>query len=181
VRILKGDNDAANTLISRHLKAAVRIAYSVLGNEDDAQDAAQDAFIKALRNLPHFSGNSAFSTWLYRIVYNSALDIGRKRRRTVQQKVDEDEEEYESEAPQEREEGREPSDKMLRREKIEAVRRCLEKLPEKYAIVIKMKDIEKLSYDQIAEVLGTTRGNVMSRLNYGRIKLKELLESEDLP
>ncbi|MFA4987443.1 MAG: RNA polymerase sigma factor [Candidatus Brocadiia bacterium] len=181
-RFLKGDREALSELVDRHSKTAVRIAYTVLGNEADAYDAAQDAFVKVLRNLERFSGRSSFSTWLYRIVYNAAMDIGRKRRHFVQHKVDDDSDDpdVEAEAQNMREDGKEPMEQMLRQERAKSVRKCLELLPQKYSVVIRFKDIEGLSYEEIATILGTTKGNVMSRLFYGREKLRALLEKEKI-
>jgi RNA polymerase sigma-70 factor (ECF subfamily) len=174
---LSGDVSALDTLIRRYQKEAVRIAYTVLGNETDAMDAAQDAFIKVFRNLERFGGRSQFSTWLYRIVYNAALDLGRKRRRFVQHVEDEDSE-RQFEPPEDRHDGDAPEESLLDREQAVLVRKCMEQLPQKYSVVIRMKDIEGLSYEHIGQILGVSRGNVMSRLYYGREKLRRLIKKE---
>ena len=173
-RFLSGDNDALDELVKRHQREAVRIAFAVLSNEQDALDAAQDAFIKVFKNLHRFGGRARFSTWLYRIVYNAATDIARKRRRFVQHKVDE-ESKMQQAVPDSRDDGNAPEECLLRGEKIACVKGCLEALPFKYRVVVKLKDVEGLSYDDIAQVLGISRGNVMSRLYYGREKLRNML------
>lgn len=174
---LAGDGEALNELVRRYQKEAVRVAYSVLGNEDDAFDATQDAFIKVFKSLERFGGRSKFSTWLYRIVYNAAIDIGRRKRRLVQHK-DIDDGELELEADSDRVGSGGPDENMLRNEREQVVRKCMAQLPYKYAVVIKLRDIEGFSYNEIAEILGTSRGNIMSRLYYGRDKLRRLISEE---
>ena len=175
-RFLAGDRDALDELLRRYRGEAVRIALSVLHNEDDAFDAAQEAFIKVFRNIHKFGGRSRFSTWLYRIVYNAALDVARKKRRYVNRTEGKGEDQRAGN-PGDRGEYAPPDDRLARSEKEELVRRCLDELPFKYRVVITLKDIEGLSYDEIAEMLSTSRGNVMSRLYYGRSRLRKMIEA----
>ncbi|MDZ7814740.1 MAG: sigma-70 family RNA polymerase sigma factor [Planctomycetota bacterium] len=174
---LKGDDEAFNQLVRRYQKGAVRIAYSVLNNEQDALDAAQNAFIKVHKNLERFGGRSKFSTWLYRIVYNASMDIGRKKRRYVQH-TDDEERRRQFQSPQERSDGEAPEEHLEESETMAIIRRHLEGLPEKYRTVIKLKDVEGLSYNEIAEVLSLSKTKVMSRLYYGREKLRRLIREE---
>jgi RNA polymerase sigma-70 factor (ECF subfamily) len=177
IRYLGGDEASFEVLVTRHQKEAVRIAYSVLGNEADAVDASQDAFIKVFRNLATFGGRSRFSTWFYRIVYNSALDIARRRKRFIQHVEDEDHERQFTPG-ESRGDGDAPDEILGASERDMQVWRCLQKLPSKYRTVIRLKDIENLSYEDIAKILGISRGNVMSRLYYGRTKLRRLISEE---
>ena len=78
---MRGDRHAQDELFRRHRLVAYRVAYRLLGNEADALDAVQDAFVKALTHLPGFQGRSTFKTWLLRVVSNAALDLGRQRGR----------------------------------------------------------------------------------------------------
>ena len=176
-RFLKGDDNAFNHLVRRYQKEAVRIAYSVLNNEQDAFDAAQNAFIKVHKNLERFGGRSKFSTWLYRIVYNASMDIGRKKRRYVQH-TDNEERRQQFQAPQERSDGEAPEEHIEESETMAIIKRHLEALPEKYRTVIKLKDVEGLSYAEISETLDLSKTKVMSRLYYGREKLRRLIREE---
>src|SRR5580704_16610741 len=80
-RAAQGDREALNELFRRYRLVAYRVAYRLLGNEADALDAGQEAFVKALTHLPGFQGRSSFKTWLLRVVSNAALDLGRQRGR----------------------------------------------------------------------------------------------------
>src|SRR5712692_2592422 len=85
-RVLGGDRDAYRALVERHSRAVFRLAYRMMGNEQDAEDVVQETFLKAYRSLRNFEERSTFSTWLYRITSNCALDLIRKRQRHEQKR-----------------------------------------------------------------------------------------------
>ncbi|MBQ4353444.1 MAG: sigma-70 family RNA polymerase sigma factor [Clostridia bacterium] len=183
-RAKEGDSDAYSALVEEFERFVYNTALRVLSASgmppDSAEDIAQDAFIKAWRNLPSFRGDCSFSTWLFRITVNCARDAVRSavRHATVSLTRNDDEDEDGSEWDVPVTSGDDiPEDAMLRREQILAVRRAIEALPEDQRQVIVMRDIHELSYQTIADTLGIGIGTVKSRINRGRAGLKALLES----
>lgn len=175
-----GDRDALEELFRRHWPIARRVALRLLGHEQDAQDAAQDCMVKALRHLDRFDGRSEFRTWLLRIVTNASLDSGRRRKRLPRLGLG-------GPGPG----GDDPGDsggaasepaidddptlglrrRDLRRTLDDALARLAE--PQRNAFVLFAEG--GLSYEEIAEVQGVPRGTVMSRLFYARAKLQKML------
>lgn len=161
-------------LFRRYRSVAYRIAYRLLGNEADALDAVQEAFVKALTHLPSFQGRSSFKTWLLRVVSNAAMDFGRKRGRQEALSMDalssRHREELEPMVPADS--GRELERADLRHKLQEALRQ----LPAAQRQTFVLHAEAELSYREVAEVLGISIGTVMSRLYYARQKLRCLLE-----
>jgi RNA polymerase sigma-70 factor (ECF subfamily) len=150
-----------------------------VGNEQDALDMSQEAFIKAYTNIGSFRGESRFSVWLYRLTTNVCLDFLRSSSRrahgSLTQICDDEEEARELEIPDER---FTPHSMAERRELREAVRRNLEKLPPDYKAILILREIEALSYEELAETLGLQQGTVKSRLFRARKKLCQVLLSD---
>lgn len=174
VQARDGQAEALEELFGRYRQLAYRVAYRFLGNESDALDAVQDAFVKALMHLTHFQGRSSFKTWLLRVVCNAATDLGRQRGRRHALSLD-------SLGPMEREElepfvlpetGSE-SDRQLIRQKIQEA--LAELSPAQRQTFILHAEAE-LSYREVAETLNISIGTVMSRLYYTRQRLRALLE-----
>jgi RNA polymerase sigma-70 factor (ECF subfamily) len=165
-----GDRMALEDLFRRYRQPAYRVAYRLLGNEADALDAVQDAFVKVLTHLPDFQGRSSFKTWLLRVVSNAALDLGRQRgRRSAAE-------------PNESGEGAEGplvwDDPTLGLERADLRRRidaALARLPEPQRQTFVLHVDADLSYREVAEALGISIGTVMSRLYYARQKLRGYL------
>jgi RNA polymerase sigma-70 factor (ECF subfamily) len=181
-RARAGDHDAFRILVERYQGRAFRLALRVLRNEEQAQDAVQDAFLKVYRSLHKFEGRSGFYTWLYRIVMNQCLD--RKRRDKSDREVEWNDESAhgvldhaESAAsPDGRDADRAAPDVAIERVEIrQAVARAIEALPEDARRTIQLREIDGLSYKEIAEAMGIPKGTVMSRLHYARRRLRELL------
>ena len=174
-----GDSTAFETLLREHGPRLLRLAQRFLHNEDDARDVLQDAMVAVYRSIGSFESGSALSTWLHRIVVNSALMKLRTKKRRP-------EEEIESLLPRFAEDGhqREPStpwsesaDNVLEREELRvAVRAAIDRLPEAYRIVLQLRDIEEMSTAETAEVLGTTKNVVKIRLHRARQALRTLLD-----
>lgn len=153
----RGDEDAFAVLFSLHSDKVYSVALRYAGDETSAMDIAQDTFLKLLSHIGQFRSYAKFDTWLYRLVINSCLDHQRRKRRvlpildsllericTVQETVLHD---------------------LLRRERQEAIYETVGKLPPEQRIVVILRYMEDLSYEQIAEVLGCSAGTVASRLN----------------
>lgn len=173
---LSGDRMAYRDLVEKYQQRIYSIAYGVLHNREDALDVCQDVFIKAYRKLEKFRGDSSFYTWLYRIAINMAIDYRRKRKIGVEVEYDDaigpDEE---IEQPGMKTASDIPSESLDRKEMNELVMEAIEMLPDEQKAVIILREIEGLAYDEIAKTVGISIGTVMSRLHYGRRKLRDIL------
>jgi RNA polymerase sigma-70 factor (ECF subfamily) len=161
-----GDKAAFGELVRYHREGVVNVVYRMCGNLHLAEDAAQEAFVRAWQHLPNYQPRSAFRNWLYRIATHVALDALRHERGT------EDVDELSVAA----EEGG-PEIKVVSKERGEYVRRAVLNLPPASRAVLVLREYEGLSYREIADTLGIPIGTVMSRLNYARGRLRESLAS----
>jgi len=143
----------------------VRVALALVGNKEDARDLAQDAFLRVFRNLERFDFEHEFTTWLYRIVTNLAIDFLRKRRPAMSTTAEEEEEaDLDLADP----EGPAPSDAMEHMETAERVRACIERLAPHFRSVMILRELEGLPCQEIARIVGTTHVTVRWRLHRGR-------------
>jgi RNA polymerase sigma-70 factor (ECF subfamily) len=166
-----GDEEAFVEIVDRYKTRLMRLAQSVVHNEDDALDVLQEALIKAYRGLASFRGTSALYTWLYRIVMNQAIDFVRRRPSvTIESTSD-----MLRELPDTRGMA-EPDRETLNTELRETIFAAIDRLPRKHREVILLREVEGLSYKEIAEVVGCNEGTVMSRLYYARERLRNQLE-----
>ena len=181
-RVLGGDTDAFEALVTEYEKNVYNLALKMTGNTEDAADLSQETFIKAFHSLGCFRGDSKFSVWLYRIVSNVCLDFLRRRsrRQTVSLSMeDEDGEETQLDIPDERQT---PELLLEKRMTREAVRRGLAQLPPEPRQILLLREIQGLSYEEIASVLGMESGTVKSRIFRARKKLCAfLLADGNLP
>ena len=174
-RVLGGDVNAFETLVLSYEKNVYSLALRMVKNPEDASDMAQEAFIRAYNSLASFRGESKFSVWLYRIVSNVCLDFLRSRSRhpTVSISVENDEgEETELDIP---DESQSPEVLLERRLTRDSVRRGLDALSEEYRQILLLREIQGLSYDEIAETLSMELGTVKSRIFRARKKLCDFL------
>jgi RNA polymerase sigma-70 factor (ECF subfamily) len=161
-------------LVERYQGRAFGLALRVLRDEEQARDVVQDALLKAYGSLDRFEGRSAFYTWLHRIVMNLCLD--RKRREKTAGRVDFDEAaEREIEAQGALEGAPEPVELALRAELREQLARAIATLPPDARRTLELREIDELSYEEIAQCLGVPKGTVMSRLHYARRRVREAL------
>lgn len=170
-----GDQQAFAQLVSANEKRVYNLTLRMTGNQSDAEDAAQEAFLNAWRGLKFFKGDSSFATWVYRLASNAAIDLLRRERsrRAGETLSLEDEETGGQLDLPDPEPG--PVESLERRERRAALRRALDELSEEHRQVLEMRAIDDLSYEEIAQSLGLTVGTVKSRLARGRIALKKLL------
>ena len=169
--VLDGDSNAYELLVREYEKNVYNLALRMTGNSEDAYDMSQEAFIKAYSSLSSFRGDSKFSVWLYRIVSNVCLDFlrSRNRRATVSLSVENDEgEEVELDIADEASSPQALLDRSLTRD---AVRRGLQALPPDHREILLLREIQGLSYDEIAETLDLEVGTVKSRIFRARKKL----------
>jgi RNA polymerase sigma-70 factor (ECF subfamily) len=174
-RFADGERAVLEELFGRYRAIAYRVAHRLLGNEADALDAVQEAFIKALTHLPSFEGRSSFKTWLLRVVSNAALDLGRQRGRHETLSMDalgrQNREELEPCTLQE------PGRELERADLRHKLQEVLQQLPAQQRKTFVLHAEAELSYREVADVLGISIGTVMSRLYYARRKLRALLEN----
>ena len=164
-RYLDGDADAFGTLVQRHQTRVFNVALRVLGDPDDARDAAQDAFLALVRKLSQFRGDAAFTTWMHRITVNACYDILRKRRRQPMLHLVGDPDDPMPELlPSVADHADATADSI-------DVARALQQIPEEYRVVLVLADVQDLPYEEIARVLDVPLGTVKSRVHRGRIAL----------
>lgn len=172
-----GDQKAFRQLIERHQRRAFAVAVGLVRDENDARELVQEAFIRVHKNLASFQGGSSFFTWLYRIITNLSIDLIRRPSRQMEaaetRELDENEDSEFSLIS--RIEGADPADVVRRGELASRLRDALEGLPEYHRAVIVLREVEGMSYDEIAESLGVSKGTVMSRLFHARQKLQRVL------
>lgn len=174
LRCQERDTDAMGTIIVQYQHWVYNIAYGILGHHQDAQDAAQDAFVSVWENIHKFQFRSRFSTWLYRIVRNKCLNVidQRKRRKTDPMEIDDSQPWVPLDTVT-------PEQEVLRSEQSEILHTALGKLKESYRTILILRELRELSYEEITEVLGCTLGRVKSRLHEARKALKAELERID--
>lgn len=175
-RAAGGDQRAFAELVRRHQRRATTVAYGIVRNAEDAREVAQDAFVRVWKHLQDFAGQASFSTWLYRIVYNLSIDC--IRRRSPGNAVELDERTDLDGAPEEllpfRGEG-DPFGTLDRTRLTEAMQGALDALPAYHRTVIILREVEGLSYEEIAEATSVPKGTVMSRLFHARRKMQAIL------
>ena len=178
-RCRKGNVEAFEQLIEAYQGKILNYCFRMLGNRSDAEDAAQEVFVKVYRFIGSFTGQSSFSTWLYKVASNVCFDILRKRKRrggeslSLQQYTAEGEE---FDLPLE-DDSYSPDRSFQRTEAQRVLKEALEKLSPEHRRVIILRDIEGLSYEEIAGIVGTAAGTVKSRINRARQILQKLLEN----
>ncbi len=176
-RFVGGDHGAFDELAKRHYQRICNILHHTLGRSADIDDLAQEVLVKAYQALPHYRGEAAFSTWIFRIAVNVCLDELRqqKRRRIFSFSRVKEPEEGQLELEEKLPGGRRPDSEMEQKEVAEFLQKVMKKLPEKNRIVFTLRDIEGFSYSEIAGILQCSIGTVKSRLFYARVKLRQYL------
>src|SRR5262245_23626215 len=174
-----GDAAAYERLVREHLPRLLAVTRRILGNEADAHDAVQDAFLSAFKAIHGFDGASRVGTWLHRIAVNAALMKLRSRARRAEQPI-------EALLPRFLDDGHlaDPpapwalgAEQLLEREETrELVRRTIDQLPENYRTVLVLRDIEELDTEETARLLGVNEGVVKTRLHRARQALRGLLD-----
>lgn len=174
-KIKNGDVESFELLIADYQVYAYNVAYRMLGNEEDAKDMTQEALIKVYKSIHKFKENSNFSTWLYRIVMNTCKDELKKRKEVI---LSLDKEIETNDGRISREIGDErlnPSKIVERNEVSKMVQEAISALSDSNRMVIVLRDIQGLSYEEISQVIKEPIGTVKSRINRGRSQLKKLL------
>ena len=181
-RVKNGDKEAFNLLVLKYQRKVGRLVRRLVSNSDEADDVVQDAFIKAYRALPQFRGDSAFYTWLYRIAVNTAKNhlVSRgKRPISLSELASNDEEEESFKASVVTIDNNTPEAELMSRQIAETVNRAVSALPEELQTALSLREIDGLSYEEIAEAMNCPIGTVRSRIFRAReavaAELKPLL------
>ena len=179
-RLRGGEQAALESLMERFAPRVYRLAYGITRNEADAEEVVQDVFLTLFRKIGSFEGRSALGTWIHRVATNTALIKRRGKRADLEVLL----EDY---LPRFREDGhregdramllmdwsRSPEEECLSRETRDAVRQMIARLPEAYQVVVLLKDMEELSNEEVAEILGESVAAVKSRLHRARMAIRE--------
>ena len=166
---LRGDRQAFDVIVERHQRHVYQLCYRFAGNHEDASDLAQDVFIRAYRGLHSFKGNSAFSTWLYRIGVNVCLNrLGSRAQKWTPLEI--------TDQPDVRAERADV--RLLRGERAAEVRAAIAKLPRKQRAALVLRIYHDLPHDEIAEIVGTSVGAVKANFFHALANLKKLLQSK---
>lgn len=171
-----GDQEAFARLVEANQGKIYSLCFRMTGNPEDAADLTQDAFLNAWRGLAKFSGQSAFSTWLYRLASNACIDFLRreKRRNALSMTLEDDrEEDYQADLPDER---WSPERELERKETHEALQAGIAALSPEHREVLLLRETEGLSYQEVAQCLGLEEGTVKSRIARARMALKDYLQ-----
>ncbi len=172
--VRNGDHQQFEKLVLHYQNRLFGTMLGLLGNRQDAEDVTQEAFVTAFRKLHAFEERSSFFTWLHRIAYNLAIDFRRKphtRHRQGQISLDQREDGFASNEIQ-------PAIHAEKQEKSTLVHAALAKLDEPRRIVLVLRDIQDLDYEQIAEILDIPLGTVRSRIHRARLELKEIIQNQ---
>ena len=165
-RVQHGDAEAYDTLVSKYLRRVVSIAWSITRNAHDAEDLAQEAFVKAYQNIGRFRAGESFGPWIGRIVTNLALDVMKHRRKFRHEELAETE-------PAARRDGADVA--AMSNDIASRIDAAIDELPEMQRLVARLHLVEEMEHADIAAVLGLSDGTVRSHLSLARTKLKEKL------
>jgi RNA polymerase sigma-70 factor (ECF subfamily) len=172
----KGDERAFRELVEKYQRRVYQLALGMTKDPDDAMDIAQETFVRVHKYLPSFKGDSSFFTWTYRIAMNLCLDAQRRKGRAERiDATDGDEAEIEAamDPPSAALAG--PQKMALNSELKEKIEEALASLSENHRAILLLREVEGLSYEELAKVLGIRKGTVMSRLFHARLKMQSKL------
>ena len=172
-RYQRGDQDAFAALVQRHQTRVYNLSLRMMGNPDDAADAAQDAFLQAFRKLSGFRGDAAFTTWMHRVTMNACYDILRKRRRQPMLHILRDDPDGPAREP-----GPPAPDHADEVTGSLDAQQALARVPEEFRAVLVLADVHDLPFQEISEILQIPVGTVKSRAHRGRIALAKAMGIE---
>lgn len=165
---------AFEMLVEQHEKIVYNVTLRMMNHSEDAKDISQEVWVKAFRSIANFDERSAFSTWIYRIAVNTCIDEMRKRKGKQSFSLDQELEDEEGTWKYEvADDGETPEESLLRKETKNEIILALETISEDYKTVFVLRDMQGLSYDEIAEITGLALGTVKSRISRARNYIKE--------
>lgn len=177
------DPQIFKSLVRRYQNRIYSAAYRILGSAEEAEDVVQDTCLKVHQGVQGFNRQATFASWIFRIAHNSCLDVLRARQRKKNiQTVPFDPQSVQVDDPdggvvvQAADPCPNPEEQLTQNEQEALIAEKLSLLPEMQRMVVVLHDVEGFSYQEIAEIVGTNIGTIRSRLHYGRLKLREMLE-----
>ncbi|WP_297704864.1 sigma-70 family RNA polymerase sigma factor [uncultured Eudoraea sp.] len=170
-KVIKGENNAYAVLVDRYKHMVYTLALKIVKNREDAEEVAQDTFVKAYSALNEFKGESKFSTWLYKIAYYRSLDYLKKNKRRVETSTIDISEEYNIASMDDALDG------MEVKERAEIIKHAIQELPAADAVLITLYYFETLSMNEISKVMGISANTIKVRLFRGRKRLAKILEN----
>lgn len=174
-----GDSNAFGELIMRHERFVYNVVYRMLPNKEDAEDISQEVFIKAYKYIGKFDGKASFSTWIYKIAVNTCIDEIRKRKGketiSMNNEIEGEEGAFVKEFA---DSGISVEEEVIAKEGFAAIKNAIDNLSEEHKTVITLRDLEGLSYTEIAEITDSSMGTVKSRLARGRKALKDIIAKD---
>ncbi len=173
-----GDASAFEALVVRYQRKVYAVALGIVRDPDQAWDVSQEAFVRVHGHLAEFKGDSSFQTWVMRIASHLAIDSLRRERKTRRDQLEDVREEVLGEAGEgilSTPLGNDPSANLLRRELATRMQAALDELPEIHRTILVLREVEGLSYEELAERLSIQKGTVMSRLFHARKKMQAAL------
>lgn len=179
-RVQHGDREAFEELVRRHKRPIVNYVYRILGDYDKAVELSQETFLRVWANIERYEPLAKFTTWLYRIATNLAINVLRDSKRgkfySLSRPAEQEEPDgalAEASVP---DATGDPEERTAREEIRRMTRMAIASLPQRYRMMLVMRDLEELSYEEIAEITKKPLGTVKSRINRARLLLKEKLE-----
>jgi RNA polymerase sigma-70 factor (ECF subfamily) len=181
-RLRAGDAAALETLMAEYGARVYRLAYGITRSQEDAEEVAQDVFLTIARKSASFEGRSAIGSWIYRVTTNAALNKRRGKRREVETPLEEHLPTFKPDGHREGERSflladwsQDPERTLLSGEARDVLQRAIDGLPERYRAVLVLRDVEELSNEEVAELVGDSLASVKSRLHRARMALREQL------
>jgi RNA polymerase sigma-70 factor (ECF subfamily) len=180
-RVRSGDQRAFQLLVERYQRKVYAVALGMVKDREEARDVAQEAFVKVYRYLDHFKGDASFYTWLYRITVNISIDAIRKRGGARDERTVEFDESVRLDTAEANlgtlgtALGTNPQKAALRKELGERINLALAQLPEQHRSILLLREVEGMSYEDLARTLDIPKGTVMSRLFHARLKMQKIL------
>jgi RNA polymerase sigma-70 factor (ECF subfamily) len=181
-RAAAGDGDALEALMSRYGSRVYRLAYGITRSSGDAEEVVQDVFLQVVQKGAGFEGRAALSSWIYRITTNVSLNKRRGKRRELETSLDELLPRYRADGHREGDRGYlltdwsgTPERELLAGESRRILEDAIDRLPDHYRAVLVLKDVEELSNDEVAQIVGDTVAAVKTRLHRARMALREHL------
>ncbi len=180
-RVRTGDQRAFRLLVERYQRKVYSVALGMLKDREEAMDVSQEAFVKVYKYLDHFKGDSSFYTWLYRITVNVCIDVIRKRGGGGKGEMVEFDESFQVDLAEAQigalgtRLGTNPQKSALRKELAAKIEEALAEVPEKHRAILLLREVEGMSYEDLAKTLDIPKGTVMSRLFHARAKVQKIL------
>lgn len=177
-RATKGDKEAYRVLVEKYQNRVYSLVLSMTKSKEDAEDIVQESFVKAYLSLKNFRGDSSFYTWIYRVAFNMAIDFQRRnsRRGEVLTSQKQSEDGRESKKLEAVATDGNPEETAERKQLAVLLSNAMSQLSEEHRTVVMLREVDGMSYAEIADVLGLSQGTVMSRIHYAKKYLQKALK-----